>query len=138
MARRTIEIYIYILYICTSLRQSSLSCGAHSGSPQLFDTPPLNPQNVVVVGQPTAPAPARAPAATVVVPDRTVNYTVLTVVLMVVCFFHCNFPAYICLIPALLFATNVGNACLQETHLHHISYIYWVHDSTEGPTHACV
>ena len=60
-------------------------------------------QNVVVVNQPSA-----APQTIHVVHNRANDHMVLTLVMMVLCFLHGNLPAFICLIPALIFAMVVS------------------------------
>ena len=67
----------------------------------VFFVKPL--QNVVVVNQPSA-----APQTIHVVHNRANDHMVLTLVMMVLCFLHGNLPAFICLIPALIFAMVVS------------------------------
>ena len=57
----------------------------------------------MVVNQPSA-----APQTIHVVHNRANEYMVLTLVMMVLCFLHGNLPAFICLIPALIFAMVVS------------------------------
>ena len=66
--------------------------------------PPHGMQNVVVVGQPTAPNTTvihRQPQAN--------DYLIFTVVLFVLCLIHCNLLAVVLLIPALICSTTVSH-----------------------------
>ena len=63
-------------------------------------------QNVVVVGQPSAPAQTIVHA-----PPRANEYLALTVVLCVICFLHCNLLAVLLLIPALICSCVVCENC---------------------------
>lgn len=86
----------------------------------IYQSLPLStPQNVVVVNQPSAPA-----TIGVTVIPRANDYLALTVVMMVICFIHGNLPAFVCLIPALIFANMVSRcvclhvrACMGEAGL---------------------
>lgn len=61
-------------------------------------------QNVVVVSQPST-----VPTTRVIEAHPHANdFLVLTVVMMVVCFFCGNLLAYICLVPALIFSIMVS------------------------------
>lgn len=61
-------------------------------------------QNVVVTNQPNM----RPEVHHVAVAPRAREHLILTVVMMVICGLHCNWPAFVCLLPALLFALVVG------------------------------
>ena len=62
-------------------------------------------QNVVVVDQPSGPQPATVTVRPIA---REKEYLGLTVIMMVLCFLHGNFPTFFFLIPALIFAYVVS------------------------------
>lgn len=80
-------------------------------------------QNVVVVTQPVTGTPRETVA------PPTQNYMALTLIMIVICMLCFNFPAFICLFPAFIFAGKVSGCMPGQVHRLSIYFPYFIPSS---------